>query len=269
MADAENDAVVRLLKRGLNHYGLGDLEAAIASWEEARQLDPDNHAVRDYLETAYEEAGRPPTGGEGPALASEGIRPVGEEDDTPRSEPDLESATPPERKSTSAGPKSGAGPKSQGKRARTSPAAEAEGSFENQFASLFEPDGSEDAEAPDTLLQGALEAYRAGQLEDAWLELDQAAQKAPDRLDLRAYRELIRNRLMDQWARAIGDQGRSLQLKLGMDELLLRDLQPDEGFLVSQIDGMLTIENLLSLSSLDRFRTLEILARLIRDGIVE
>jgi hypothetical protein len=32
---------------------------------------------------------------------------------------------------------------------------------------------------------------------------------------------------------------------------------------------MLTIENLLSLSSLDRFRTLEILARLIRDGIVE
>ena len=105
--------------------------------------------------------------------------------------------------------------------------------------------------------------------EDAWLELDQAAQKAPDRLDLRAYRELIRNRLMDQWARAIGDQGRSLQLKLGMDELLLRDLQPDEGFLVSQIDGMLTIENLLSLSSLDRFRTLEILARLIRDGIVE
>ncbi len=263
MADSENDAVVRLLKRGLNHYGLGDLEAAIASWEEARQLDPDNHAVRDYLETAYEEAGRPPTGGAGPALAAEGIRPVGEEDDTPRSEPELESPTPPERKTA------GSGPKSKGKRARTSPPAETEASFENQFASLFEPDGSDDAEAPDTLLQGALEAYRAGQLEDAWLELDQAAQKAPDRLDLRAYRELIRNRLMDQWARAIGDQGRSLQLKLGMDELLLRDLQPDEGFLVSQIDGMLTIENLLSLSSLDRFRTLEILARLIRDGIVE
>ena len=80
MADSENDAVVRLLKRGLNHYGLGDLEAAIASWEEARQLDPDNHAVRDYLETAYEEAGRPPTGGAGPALAEESIRPVGEED---------------------------------------------------------------------------------------------------------------------------------------------------------------------------------------------
>jgi tetratricopeptide (TPR) repeat protein len=268
MADSENDAVVRLLKRGLNHYGLGDLEAAIASWEEARRLDPDNHAVRDYLETAYEESGRPPTGGAGPALESDGIQSVGEEDDTPRSEPELESATPPKRTAASSGPKS-AGTKSQGKRARTPRSATTEESFENQFANLFEPDGSEDAEAPDTLLQGALEAYRAGQLEAAWLELDQAARKAPDRLDLRAYRELIRNRLMDQWARAIGDQGRSLRLKLGMDELLLRDLQPDEGFLVSQIDGMLTIENLLSLSSLDRFRTLEILARLIRDGIVE
>ena len=47
--------VTRLLKRGLNHYGLGDLEAAIGCWEQARALDPENQAVHDYLQTAYEE----------------------------------------------------------------------------------------------------------------------------------------------------------------------------------------------------------------------
>jgi tetratricopeptide (TPR) repeat protein len=266
MADPDNDAVVRLLKRGLNHYGLGDLEAAIASWEEARRLDPENHAVRDYLETAYEESGRSPAENAGPARSAETIQAVGEEDDTPRSDPELETSTPAEREGAASRP--AAKPATR----PSSPPVSADSSdesFEGRFSSLFEPDGSDDEEAPDTLLRGALEAYRAGQLEQAWLELDLAAQKAPDRLDLRAYRELIRNRLMDQWAREIGDQGRALQLKLGMDELLLRDLQPDEGFLVSQVDGLLTIENLLSLSSFDRFRTLEILARLIREGIVE
>ena len=49
--------VTRLLKRGLNHYGLGDLEEAIGCWEQARAVDPDNQAVHDYLETAYEELG--------------------------------------------------------------------------------------------------------------------------------------------------------------------------------------------------------------------
>ena len=35
-----NQDVVRLLKQGLNHYGLGDLEAAIAAWEEASDTRP-------------------------------------------------------------------------------------------------------------------------------------------------------------------------------------------------------------------------------------
>jgi hypothetical protein len=46
-------------------------------------------------------------------------------------------------------------------------------------------------------------------------------------------------------------------------------LAPEEGFLLSQIDGFLTVTDLLSLSTTDRVRTLEILARLIRDDIVE
>ncbi len=55
---AKRAEVTRLLKRGLNHYGLGELEAAIRCWEKARELAPDNRAAQDYLETAYEESGR-------------------------------------------------------------------------------------------------------------------------------------------------------------------------------------------------------------------
>jgi tetratricopeptide (TPR) repeat protein len=255
MTDVKNDEVVRLLKRGLNHYGLGDVEAAIASWEEARGIDPDNSAVRDYLETAYEELGRAPAAGE------EHPKVVGDDDETPRSLPE----GPAPSDSSSSGRES---------TTRTGPTYRAapdpgDDSFEARFSSLFDDEGANGAERCDTLLRGALDAYREGRLEAAWQELDEAARGAPDRLDLRAYQELIRNRLMEAWAREIGDQGRSLTLKLDIGELLKRDLQPDEGFLVSQIDGVLTVENLLSVSTLDRFRTLQIIARLIREGIVE
>jgi tetratricopeptide (TPR) repeat protein len=264
MAEAKSDEVVRLLKRGLNHYGLGDVEAAIASWEEARRLDPENSAVRDYLETAYEELGRSPSSPAPSAKPAQPVQVVGEEDDTPHSLP--EASTPPSP--------AGSGPESTTRtgptdRAGAVAADRSDESFEARFSSLFEDEGSGDPETCDTLLQGALEAYRDGQVERAWEELDRAARSAPDRLDLRAYQELIRKRLMEGWGNEIGDQGRTLALKLELGELLQRDLQPDEGFLVSQIDGVLTIENLISLSTLDRFRTLQIVARLLREGIVE
>ena len=59
MDDAKRDELSKLLRRGLNHYGLGELEAAIAYWERVCNLDPDNEAARDYLTSAYEEMGRP------------------------------------------------------------------------------------------------------------------------------------------------------------------------------------------------------------------
>jgi tetratricopeptide (TPR) repeat protein len=243
MSSSTKPDVVRLLKQGLNHYGLGDLEAAISAWEEAQRLDPDHQAVRDYLETAYEEAGGPPqrsadAGATSSAPAPNG--PIEDDDDTPRSFPELEAPSPI------------AGLQDSEPEADSPPPLDLE----------LDPE-------PDTLVRGALDAYREGRLAQAYQELDRAADLEPDRLDLRAYQELIRNQLMGQWAREIGDQGRVAHLKVEINELMDRDLQPDEGFLVSQIDGSVTIGDLINVSALDRFRTFEILARLIRDGIVE
>src|SRR6202008_1951095 len=97
----------RLLKRGLNHYGLGDLEAAISCWEQARALDPENQAVHDYLETAYEEQGggrkkgakpppakspaaKPAAKAAKPATKSPPSKAVTDDDDTPKSGPVVE-----------------------------------------------------------------------------------------------------------------------------------------------------------------------------------
>ena len=233
MGDSRHDEVTRLLKRGLNHYGLGDLDGAIACWEQARALDPENQAVHDYLETAYEENGgarkkaapAAPVAGRGreglPAAAPEKPAPgkiVTDDDDTPKSGPIIE----------------------------------------------FEAEDD-----PDTQLQLALQAYKEGRYDDAWRELNEVAKSQPGRLDVQGYLQLVRTERAQTWAKEIGDQGRVLRRKITTAQIMQLKLKPDEGFMLAQIDGRLTIADLISLSTSDRVRTLEVIAKLLRDEIVE
>ncbi len=236
MDDTRHAEVTRLLKRGLNHYGLGDLEAAIACWEQARALDPENQAVHDYLETAYEENGGArkkaaapapaPTAARGAAPKPAGAapkpsvaRPMTDDDDTPKSGPIIE----------------------------------------------FQADDDD----PDTQIQIALQAYKEGRYDEAWRELKAVAKSQPERLDVQGYLQLVRTERAQTWAKEIGDQGRVLRLRITTAQIMKLKLQPDEGFMLSQIDGRMTIGDLISVSTSDRVRTLEVIAKLIREQIVE
>ena len=213
-----------MLKRGLNHYGLGELDSAIVCWEKARALDPGNQAARDYLETAYEErAESGPT--ETPMSASSGEFQDVDDDATPQS-----------------------------------------------LEFILTPDGPDlplPESDPDARIASALDAFKAGELDQAWSQLQEVAREMPERLDVEGYLGLVRAERAKKFAREIGDKGRTLQLTCKMEDLKVLNLQPDEGFLLSQIDGRVTIEELISLSSTDRVRTLETLARFLREGLVE
>ena len=228
MDEATREEVTRQLKRGLNHYGMGDLEAAIRCWEQARELDPENRAAHDYLETAYEESGR--------AGKEENASPSRD----PLSVPFDDDAT----------PRSFDGPPQHPKGATL-------------------PGVPTDEDRPDTVVAEALEAYKAGKLDDAWNSLQEAAAREPDRLDVQGYLVMVRSERARQWAREVGDQGRALRLPRSMGELMREEnLRPEEGFLLSQIDGELSVEQLLNLSN-DRVKTLEIIAKLLREGVIE
>lgn len=226
MAEAKREGITRLLKRGLNHYGLGDLEAAIACWERVRQLDPGNRAAHDYLETAYEEAG------------------LEDKDRTVASGP----IAPPRSPRRAASTEDDATP-----RTPTPPGARADAL----------PD-----DASDVRIASALEAYKSGRLDEAWADLQSAAEAQPDRLDLQGYLAMVRSERARKWAREIGDQGRALRLTRTMQEIMRMNLKPDEGFLLARLQEGLSIEEVLNLSA-DRVRSLEIIHKLIREGVVE
>ena len=232
MSDSRHPEVTRLLKRGLNQYGLGDLEGAIACWEQAHALDPENQAVHDYLETAYEEKG----GARKSAAPAQVVQRAAnvfplpavtradpgkiviDDDDPPESEPSIE--------------------------------IEAE-------------------EDLDAQLHLALRAYKEGRYEDALRELNEIEKAQPGRLDVQGYLQLVRTGRAQSFAKEIGDQGHVLQRKVTTAQLMKLNLKTDEGFMLAQIDGRLAIADLISLSTFDRVRTLEIIARLMRDRVVE
>ncbi len=205
MDEKKRDEVSKLLRRGLNHYGLSEVEEAIACWEGVCEIDPHNQVARDYLESAHEE------------LESS------DSDATPRT------AGPSELPVSSSGPK----------------------------------------EEPDDLVGKALALYQAGDLEGAKERLEKVSSLEPDRLDVQGYLELIRAQLLRRYEKVVGDQGRRPRVLLDPVDLESRKLGPVEGYLLSQIDGTLTLEELLTVSTVGRFRTLEILSELIRDEIIE
>ena len=242
MSDARAKEVTRLLKRGLNHYALGDVPAAIASWEEARGLDPENQALHDYLEAAYEEVDSDPK-----TEISKGV-PLTDDDSTPLSSAgEPQAKTPPTNARTAA--KSGTPAKPAARPAK--PAAK-----------------RVDTDDPDTQISRALTAYKSGQLREALRDLQKVADGDPERLDVQGYMQLVRSELAKTSAQEIGDKGRVVSLQISRDQLMKLRLSPDEGFLLSQVDGTLSIADLIALSSSDRVRTLEILARFLRDGII-
>ncbi|MGH0034396.1 MAG: hypothetical protein ACQGVK_05165 [Myxococcota bacterium] len=52
MAETNEQRIARLLEKGLELYGDGDIAKAILTWEEVLVLDPANADARDYIKTA-------------------------------------------------------------------------------------------------------------------------------------------------------------------------------------------------------------------------
>lgn len=52
MGESKEERVGRLLQEGLDLYGLGEISAAIVTWEKVLELDPSNADALDYIRTA-------------------------------------------------------------------------------------------------------------------------------------------------------------------------------------------------------------------------
>jgi|GEM_PF-1711209 len=246
--------LTRLLDKGLVRYALGQREEAIALWQEALETAPKSRRARDYLKsvgalTASQLVAAASTASEAPITGE--TEPV----DQVAQEPGVDDG---------------------GDTSEMVPPFTAE---VNAYDSVDEED-FEDTERDmrvepvvpdvDILLRNARAEEGNGQFEAALQHAEEALKRDPDREEAQELAGGLRKRLAQTYRAELEPLEQVPYLTATDSSILELSLDKIGGFLISQIDGEITVDELLTiLSTFDEFRVLSSLHFFLENGIIE
>jgi hypothetical protein len=117
-------------------------------------------------------------------------------------------------------------------------------------------------------MQGARELFDLGDFSGS-LELVQKALDAqPDHRQAREYLERNQGTLIQMYESKLGSLETRPRVMLKPDEIVWLTLDHRAGFVLAQIDGTVTYDDIFSVSSLPRLDTAKILAELLEQGVI-
>ena len=242
-ADAE-----QLLDQGLVQYALGNQKAAVGYWREAFDLDPGSERAHDYLHTVGA-ADAVPHQSFGEGERTEGL-PAMSEGDMP--------ALP--------------GGQNEGESDSLAPPFAREVTFDDDSVETDDLEVEVEPVIPDVeiMLRDAREAEAAGKFEEALKFAADALKRDPERAETQAIVSSLRERLKQAYLAELRPLERVPVLRATDASILELSLDPIGGFLISQIDGEITIDELLTiLGTFDEFRVLGSLHFFLKSGIIE
>lgn len=227
----------KYLEEGLNFYGLGKFKKAIECWNKVLEIDPDNSLAKDYIESA---------GGE-----------VSEEEERP---PEKLAEPPP--RTTAPPPPSPPPPEPDSEEEEGLPERKEE---LPPITTTATPPPEPDLEAK---FNQAKNLFTESQFELAMEMFESILQGEPDNLDVQGYYEMARSQQLKQYKSEVGDLSQIPRVAKAQTEILKLNLDNEEGFILSLIDGRLSYNDVFSLSNMDDFKTYRIICRFLRQGII-
>jgi hypothetical protein len=75
--------------------------------------------------------------------------------------------------------------------------------------------------------------------------------------------------LLQMYESRIGTFDRVPKKAVSQEEIVWRNLDPLAGFIAASVDGMMSFEDIVDISTVSRFDTCRILSQLLQDGIIE
>lgn len=119
-----------------------------------------------------------------------------------------------------------------------------------------------------TLLRGAEDLLGLDDHSGAMDLLLKARELAPANPDVQALLDRSEHTLMAMLESKLGDLGRLPKVRLKDDEIIWLNLDHRAGFMLAQIDGTVSYEDLFALSGMSRLDTARILAQLLEEGVI-
>jgi tetratricopeptide (TPR) repeat protein len=118
-------------------------------------------------------------------------------------------------------------------------------------------------------LAEAVGLLRGGELPEGLALLETLAHREPGNLEAQALLELARGSLLRVYRARVGSGDAVPRVRISTKEVMKYNLPAAAGFLLSAIDGRISVDELIAVSGMDPFEALRALANLLAAGIVE
>ncbi len=119
-----------------------------------------------------------------------------------------------------------------------------------------------------SLLQAAQDLIGLDDQSGAMELILRAQRMAPGRAEVRQLRDRTEAKLLGMLESKLGGMGAMPRVLLKQDEIIWLNLDHRAGFVLAQIDGTLTLEDLFAVSGMSRLDTARILAQLKEQGVI-
>ena len=134
------------------------------------------------------------------------------------------------------------------------------------------PGSATPAAAPEdeceSLMRGARELFELGDFSGSLDLVEKALRANPDHEGARAYMQRNEATLLRMYESKLGSLHKTPRQLVPPDEVIWMNMHHKAGFILSQVDGTMTYDDLLSISGMSRFDTMRILHDLVQQGII-
>jgi tetratricopeptide (TPR) repeat protein len=284
-----------LLLEGLDHYRKGRMIEAVRAWEEAYLLEPTNLRAREFLRSALERihavmapnraaapaaAPHPWLPSQPAAAAAPAQKPAPAPSAAPPTTPAKKPASNPKPPSNTKPPAAPA--------AKTAPAPSSNPWDDGPSMAIPQPEMTGDGgnaawsihkDAPrkqaasddetDVWMRGARELVALNDFSGALELLQKVLERKPNDADALKLHETCEHNLTLMFESKIGAMDARPKTAIPPDEIIWLNLDPRAGFVLAQIDGEVSFDDLYAICGLKRLDTARILCELLEQGVVQ
>ncbi|HEY2031402.1 MAG TPA: hypothetical protein VGH20_19560 [Myxococcales bacterium] len=270
-----------LLLEGLDHYRKGRMMEAVRAWEEAYLLEPTNLRAREFLRSALERIhahmgadGKPaPAAAPGqehpwlPKLPSDPPKPAEPGRKPGESHPTFFEAP---SESPKAPPRASTSPWDEGPSKAIEQPEDAGDEVSSAWSIHDEtlPAAGLTDDETEVWMRGARELLALNDFSGALELLGKILLRKPNDRDALAMHEICEQNLTLMYESKLGSMEARPRVAIPPDEIIWLNLDPRAGFVLAQIDGEVSFEDLYAICGLKRLDTARILCELLEQGVV-
>src|SRR5437763_2093724 len=283
-----------LLLEGLDHYRKGKMVDAVRAWEEAYLLEPTNLRAREFLRSALERihAVMAPGGrGAGP----NGSAPHPWLPPQPAAAPATAAAAAPRQAAKTVAPdpkaakkaKPAAAPARRAPPMPTAPAPLKSPWDDGPSLAIPQPETGDSSggawsihaetltnaalsdDETDVWMRGARELVALNDFSGALELLHKVLERKPNDRDALQLYDVCEQNLTLMYESKIGAMDARPRTAIPPDEIIWLNLDPRAGFVLAQIDGEVSFDDLYAICGLKRLDTARILCELLEQGVVQ